>query len=183
MNMQKLAVAAFALALPFSFAAAAQQDAKCGYPRPAKAGEKATGPNNTVFVAGKSAPRELVVIDTKVGTEGKETAAMTPILVAYTGWLFDPCAPDNKGVEFDSSRGRATPFGFMLGVGKVIKGWDEGLVGMKKGGTRTLIIPAEKAYGERSPTPKIPPNSALLFEVELIQIVGADAPAAPPAKK
>jgi FKBP-type peptidyl-prolyl cis-trans isomerase FkpA len=182
--MKKIGLAALAVVLASSFAAFAQSAEKCGYERPAKAGEKATGSKGMVFVAGKDAPRELVVLDTKAGEGSKEAAAMTPIFVSYTGWLYDPCAPGNKGAEFDSSRGRVTPFGFMLGVGKVIKGWDEGLVGMKKGGTRTLIIPAEKAYGDKSPTPKIPPNSALVFDVELLRFAGDGAtPTAAPAKQ
>jgi FKBP-type peptidyl-prolyl cis-trans isomerase FkpA len=179
LNMQKLAVAAFALALPFSFAAAAQQDAKCGYPRPAKAGENATGPNGTVMVAGKNAPTELVVIDTKVG-KGEEVAARTAVLVSYTGWLYDPCAPDNKGLKFDTSEGRVTPLGFMVGVGRVIKGWDEGVIGMKKGGKRTLIIPPDKAYGDKGAGDKIPPNATLVFDIELVEIIGG-TPTPPPA--
>ena len=100
----------------------------CGYKRPAQAGEKPTAADGTVMVAGKDAPKVLIVIDTKVGT-GAEVAARTPVLVSYTGWLYSPCAPDNKGLKFDTSEGRATPFGFVVGAGRVIKGWDEGQIG------------------------------------------------------
>ena len=81
---------------------------------------------------------------------------------------------------FDNSYDRGQPAGFEIGTGKVIKGWDEGVIGMKLGGKRLLIIPPDKAYGERSPTPKIPPNSTLVFEVSIIQIIGNAPPPAPP---
>jgi FKBP-type peptidyl-prolyl cis-trans isomerase FkpA len=179
LKMQNIAVAALALFLPLSFAASAQQDTMCGYKRPAKADEKPTSPDGTVTVAGREPPKELVVLDTKAGT-GPEVAVRTPVLVGYTGWVYSPCSPGNKGEMFDTSEGRATPFGFVVGAGRVIKGWDEGLVGMKNGGKRTLIIPPDKAYGDRSPTPKIPPNSTLVFDVELIQILGGTPTPPPP---
>ena len=115
-------------------------------------------------------PADLVVKDITPGT-GQAVRFRSAVLVGYTGWVYDGCKPDFKGKEFDSSRDRPAPFGFTVGAGRVIKGWDEGLMGMKEKGKRLLIIPAAKAYGERSPTPAIPPNSALVFEVELIQIV------------
>jgi len=175
--MQKIAAIAFAVL--FS-AGAFAQDSMCGYKRPAKAGEKPTAPDGTVSVAGKEPPKELVVLDTKVG-DGTEVAFRTPVLVNYTGWVYSPCAPDNKGVKFDSSEGRPTPFGFVVGAGRVIKGWDEGLIGMKKDGKRTLIIPPDKAYGDKGTGDKIPPNATLVFDIELVQIIGG-APAAAPAK-
>ncbi len=91
-------------------------------------------------------------------------------MVHYTGWLYDPSKPDGKGNKFDSSRDRQVPFGFFLGAGKVIKGWDEGVVGMKVGGQRTLIIPSAMAYGDRAVGGIIPANSALIFDVELIEV-------------
>ena len=72
-----------------------------------------------------------------------------PCIVHYTGWLYDPAAPGGKGAKFDSSLDRKVPFGFILGAGRVIKGWDEGVVGMKAGGKRTLVIPPQLGYGER----------------------------------
>ena len=117
-------------------------------------------------------PKELVVKDLEKGS-GEEVAFRSAVAVGYTGWVYDGCAKDLKGEKFDSSDGRPTPFGFMVGAGKVIKGWDEGLIGMQKGGKRLLVIPPEKAYGERSPTAKIPANSTLVFEVTLQNILAS----------
>ena len=114
--------------------------------------------------------KELVIKDTKVG-EGKLAEKGKAVLVHYTGWLYDPKAPEQKGKQFDSSVGRVTPFGFIIGAGRVIKGWDEGVPGTKKGGKRTLVIPPSMAYGERGAGGVIPPNATLLFEVELIDVV------------
>jgi FKBP-type peptidyl-prolyl cis-trans isomerase len=87
------------------------------------------------------------------------------VKVHYTGTLMN-------GTKFDSSRDRDEPFQFTLGKGEVIKGWDEGVVGMKKGGKRKLTIPSDKAYGPSGSPPKIPPNSPLVFDIELVEIVG-----------
>ncbi|MDC8759641.1 FKBP-type peptidyl-prolyl cis-trans isomerase [Janthinobacterium fluminis] len=110
----------------------------------------------------------LIITDTKVGT-GKEAQAGMDIAVNYTGWLYRPMAKDTHGKQFDSSIGRG-PLPFKLGVGRVIKGWDQGVAGMKVGGKRTLIIPAELAYGARGAGADIPPNSALIFDVELLEV-------------
>ena len=108
-----------------------------------------------------------------------EAVAGRWVAVQYTGWLYDGCAKDLKGEQFDTSQGRVTPFGFIVGAGRVIKGWDEGVLGMKAGGKRTLIIPADKGYGERGAGGgKIPPNATLVFDVEVIAIPGP-----PPAPK
>lgn len=115
-------------------------------------------------------PSELEMKDLQAGT-GEAARFKTAVLVHYTGWVFDGCKPDFKGEEFDSSIGKPVPLSVMVGVGRVIRGWDEGLIGMKEGGKRLLVIPAHKAYGDRSPTPKIPPNSALVFEVQLVKII------------
>lgn len=114
---------------------------------------------------------ELQIVDEKQGT-GAEAAAGKAVIVHYTGWLYDPGAADGHGAKFDSSRDRGVPFGFILGAGKVIKGWDEGVAGMKVGGKRTLVIPPNKAYGERGAGGVIPPNATLLFDVELVDIKG-----------
>jgi FKBP-type peptidyl-prolyl cis-trans isomerase FkpA len=90
--------------------------------------------------------------------------------VHYTGWLYDPSKPDNKGSKFDSSVDRGQPFVFPLGAGRVIQGWDQGFGGMQIGGKRVLIIPSEMGYGERGAGADIPPNASLLFEVELLDI-------------
>ena len=114
-------------------------------------------------------PTELKKIDVKQGI-GKEAVSGKPVIVHYTGWLYDTSKPDSKGAKFDSSRDRQVPFGFFLGGGKVIKGWDEGVVGMKEGGQRTLIIPPSYGYGERGAGGVIPPNATLIFDVELIEV-------------
>jgi FKBP-type peptidyl-prolyl cis-trans isomerase len=112
---------------------------------------------------------ELKKVDVKQGT-GAEAPSGRAVLVHYTGWLHDPAAPDGKGAKFDSSRDRGVPFGFVLGAGRVIKGWDEGVVGMKVGGQRTLVIPPALGYGERGAGGVIPPNATLIFDVELIEV-------------
>ena len=117
------------------------------------------------------APKELVKKDLAPGT-GRAIIPRSAVTVGYTGWLYDGCAPDLKGKKFDSSEGRAAPFGFMVGAGKVIKGWDEGVVGMKeKGAKRLLVIPPDKGYGERGAGGVIPPGATLVFEVETYDIV------------
>ncbi|HEX7606581.1 MAG TPA: FKBP-type peptidyl-prolyl cis-trans isomerase [Usitatibacter sp.] len=125
------------------------------------------------------APKDLVKKDIAPGKGDRAIEFKTPVHVAYTGWLYDGCAKDFKGEKFDSSEGRVTPFGFIVGAGKVIKGWDEGLLGMKEGGKRTLIIPSNLAYGPAGAGGgRIPPNATLVFDVELLDIIGG-APIAP----
>jgi FKBP-type peptidyl-prolyl cis-trans isomerase FkpA len=114
---------------------------------------------------------QLQKIDVKQGT-GAEAIAGKAVIVHYTGWLYEPAATGQKGAKFDSSRDRQVPFGFILGAGKVIRGWDEGVAGMKVGGQRTLIIPAEMAYGSRGAGGVIPPDATLIFDVELIEVKG-----------
>jgi FKBP-type peptidyl-prolyl cis-trans isomerase FkpA len=104
----------------------------------------------------------LKYIDEKVG-DGDEAKAGNIVEVHYTGWLKD-------GTKFDSSKDRGKPFEFPLGAGKVIKGWDEGVAGMKVGGKRKLIIPPELGYGARGAGRVIPPNAELTFEVELLRV-------------
>jgi FKBP-type peptidyl-prolyl cis-trans isomerase FkpA len=111
-------------------------------------------------------PTQLQVTDTLAGT-GATAAAGNTITVHYTGWLYDEKASQNRGKQFDSSIGK-TPFSFKLGVGQVIAGWDQGVVGMKVGGKRTLIIPSALGYGSTGAGSAIPPNAALVFEVELL---------------
>ena len=111
----------------------------------------------------------LKIIDKRVG-KGKEAKANSTVSVDYTGWLYDPAAPDKKGKKFDSSLDRGDPFAFVLGRGSVIRGWDEGVKGMKEDGQRTLIIPSEMAYGNRGAGGLIPPGATLVFDVELISV-------------
>jgi FKBP-type peptidyl-prolyl cis-trans isomerase FkpA len=110
----------------------------------------------------------LVKTDTVVG-KGKEAVAGKTVEVHYTGWLHDAKADKQRGKQFDSSVGRG-PFSFPLGAGRVIKGWDEGVTGMKVGGKRTLVIPAELAYGKRGAGGVIPPDATLVFDVELLGV-------------
>ena len=112
---------------------------------------------------------KLVVIDHKVGT-GAEAKAGMDVTVHYTGWLYDASAKDKHGTKFDSSRDHGSPFTFPLGAGRVIAGWDQGVVGMKVGGARTLLIPASLGYGERGAGGDIPPNASLVFDVELLGV-------------
>jgi FKBP-type peptidyl-prolyl cis-trans isomerase FkpA len=107
--------------------------------------------------------------DTTPGT-GAEAQAGQSVTVHYTGWLHDPAQPDGKGRKFDSSKDRGDPFQFDLGAGMVIRGWDEGVQGMKVGGTRMLQIPADLGYGARGAGGVIPPNATLLFEVDLLSV-------------
>jgi peptidylprolyl isomerase len=114
----------------------------------------------------KTTASGLRYTDTKAGA-GKTAAAGRDVEVHYTGWLY---LDGLKGKQFDSSRGRG-PFSFPLGAGRVIKGWDEGVAGMKEGGSRTLIIPPQLAYGASGAGGGIiPPNATLLFEVELLRV-------------
>jgi len=112
---------------------------------------------------------EFIKTDIKTGT-GKEATAGKVVSVHYTGWLFDKSAVDNKGKKFDSSRDRPGNFTFPLGAGRVIKGWDQGVQGMKVGGQRTLIIPPSMGYGARGAGNIIPPNATLIFDVELMTV-------------
>lgn len=107
--------------------------------------------------------------DSVVG-EGAVAEAGQTVSVHYTGWLYDANAPENRGEKFDSSVDRGQPFEFPLGGGRVIKGWDQGVAGMKVGGKRTLIIPSEMGYGERGAGRIIQPGATLLFDVELLGI-------------
>ena len=122
-------------------------------------------------------PKELVVKDLDRGT-GKVVEARDPVYVNYTGWLYDGCAKDLKGAQFDTSEGRVTPFGFIVGAGRVIKGWDEGVAGMREKGKRLLVIPPDKAYGAAGAGGGlIPANATLVFEVTLLNIIPTGAPA------
>ncbi|WP_043832725.1 FKBP-type peptidyl-prolyl cis-trans isomerase [Muricoccus aerilatus] len=110
-----------------------------------------------------------MIEERKQGT-GAEAVAGKRVTVHYTGWLFDASAADKKGRKFDSSRDRGDPFAFLLGAGQVIRGWDEGVAGMKVGGQRTLTIPPEMGYGARGAGGVIPPNATLVFDVELLGV-------------
>jgi len=112
---------------------------------------------------------KVITTDLKVG-EGQLATDGKLVTVHYTGWLFDAAADKYKGAKFDSSLDRNEPFEFQLGVGMVIQGWDMGVAGMKVGGERTLIIPAELGYGSRGAGAAIPPDATLIFDVELLAV-------------
>lgn len=132
----------------------------------------APAPAPAPVVVGSAAPGpvadKLIITDLQ---EGSGTAAITgnTVRVNYTGWLYRPLARNSRGMQFDSSIPRGEPLEFKIGRGQVIKGWDQGVVGMKVGGKRTLIIPSDLAYGKNGQG-NIPPNSALIFEVEMVEI-------------
>ncbi len=127
--------------------------AACGGPAPYTGGDVA----------------QLQRIDVTVG-EGETATAGDEVSVHYTGWLHDERAPDRRGAKFDSSRDRGRPFVFRLGAGRVIRGWDEGVAGMRTGGKRELCIPAYLGYGAEGAGKAIPPGASLVFEVELLDV-------------
>jgi FKBP-type peptidyl-prolyl cis-trans isomerase len=149
--------AVVALALSCAFLAGCGRDA----PQPAAS----SAPSSTAAPA----VTELTKTDIVVGT-GPSIAMGQQAVVHYTGWLYDASAPDNKGKEFDSSRSRGDPFRFNVGAGRVIQGWDQGVVGMQPGGQRRLIIPSHLGYGDRGGGDVIPPNATLMFDIELLAI-------------
>jgi len=113
--------------------------------------------------------KELQKQDVKVG-DGAEARKGRVVRVHYTGWLYDASVPNKRGQKFDSSKDSNQPFDFTLGAQEVIPGWDEGVAGMKVGGTRILTIPPAMAYGARGAGGVIPPNATLVFEVELLEV-------------
>jgi FKBP-type peptidyl-prolyl cis-trans isomerase FkpA len=112
---------------------------------------------------------EFQRIDVVDGT-GDVARAGDEVSVHYTGWLYDQAAANKRGEKFDSSVDRGEPFVFMLGAGRVIRGWDEGVVGMRVGGKRELMIPPDLGYGTKGAGGVIPPGASLVFEVELLDI-------------
>lgn len=117
----------------------------------------------------QAAVSTLEIVDLQPGS-GAAIAAGQKAVVQYTGWLYETAAPDKKGTQFDSSRNGGQPFRFVVGAGQVIKGWDQGVVGMKVGGSRRLTIPADLAYGDAGAGGVIPPGATLVFDVDLVAI-------------
>jgi len=143
--------------------------AACGGKQPA------AGPSDSAVsaagdpAAGGPAVATLEVGELQVGS-GVPIAAGQKAVVQYTGWLFETSAPDKKGKQFDSTRTSGQPFSFIVGGGQVIKGWDQGVLGMKVGGRRRLTIPADLGYGDVGAGGVIPPGAALVFDIELVAI-------------
>jgi len=116
-------------------------------------------------------PEPAVLVTDIVAGIGDEALPGMNVIVHYTGWLYDPTAKDQRGRKFDSSRDRGQPLSIPLGAGRVIRGWEQGLPGMKIGGTRRLVIPPSLAYGARGAgNGVIPPNATLIFDVELLAV-------------
>ncbi len=118
--------------------------------------------------AAPAGPSTLQITDTTVGT-GVTAVVGNTVTVNYTGWLYSGSAVNFQGAQFDTSIGKQ-PYSFKLGSGQVIAGWDQGVAGMKVGGTRTLIIPASLAYGSTGVAGVIPANAALVFTVDLLTV-------------
>jgi FKBP-type peptidyl-prolyl cis-trans isomerase FkpA len=108
-------------------------------------------------------------MELKAGTGDPVTAGKIAV-VQYTGWLYEASAQDNKGKQFDSSRTTGHPFRFPVGAGQVIKGWDQGVLGMKVGESRRLVIPADLAYGDSGAGNVIPPGATLVFDIDLLAV-------------
>jgi FKBP-type peptidyl-prolyl cis-trans isomerase FkpA len=136
----------------------------CGLSRPAVAAEEKKPMEEGKMVVN---PSGLQYVDLKAG-QGEEAKSGKTVEVNYTGWLDK--GGHEKGAKFDSSLDRNQPFRFRLGAGDVIKGWDEGVAGMRVGGKRRLIIPPDLGYGNRGAGGVIPPNATLIFEVELLSV-------------
>ena len=116
-------------------------------------------------------PEAAVLVTDLAKGVGDEAFPGMVVIVHYTGWLYDPNAKDFRGRQFDSSRERGQPLSFHLGSGHVIRGWEQGIPGMKVGGMRRLVIPPELAYGSKGAgNGVIPPGATLLFEVELLAV-------------
>ncbi|MEQ1716220.1 MAG: FKBP-type peptidyl-prolyl cis-trans isomerase [Hyphomicrobium sp.] len=134
----------------------------------APSAQAAASNNDTGKAMTSTTASGLQITDTLEGTGASPKTGQTCVM-HYTGWLYNDGV---KGKKFDSSLDRGQPFKFTIGVGQVIKGWDEGVASMKTGGKRTLIIPAALGYGARGAGGAIPPNATLIFEVELLGVQG-----------
>ncbi len=153
------------IALLFAAATAGAQEGG----QPAAGADKAGSAQATATGQAQPQGPQLQITDHVVG-KGKEAEPGKTVVVNYTGWFYKPMLSSHRGKKFDSSIGRE-PLEFKLGAGMVIKGWDQGVAGMKVGGKRTLIIPSELAYGVRGAGGgAIPPNADLIFDVELLDV-------------
>jgi FKBP-type peptidyl-prolyl cis-trans isomerase len=130
---------------------------------------KSEAPAPTAAAPAASPVTELQMVTLTPGNGATVGGGQTAV-VQYTGWLYETGATDHKGKDFDSSRNRREPFKFPVGTGSVIKGWDQGVAGMKVGETRRLTIPPQLAYGDAGAGGVIPPGATLVFDVELVGI-------------
>jgi FKBP-type peptidyl-prolyl cis-trans isomerase FkpA len=128
----------------------------------------ACGNDNPAGPSGVDIPT-LVVTDVVVGT-GTEATTGRNVSVHYTLWLYSATAADHRGARQESSRDRNQPLPFVLGTQGIIAGWNQGVAGMRVGGMRTLFVPSSLAYGAAGKSPSIPPNSALVFDIELLSV-------------
>ena len=142
-----------------------------GQQSPAVGSEPSQGPAGPGLTSASTASRvnALDIRELRPGA-GVGIGAGQKAVVNYTGWLYENSAPDEKGKEFDSSKNSGQSFSFVVGAGQVIKGWDQGVLGMKVGESRRLTIPAELGYGDAGAGGVIPPGAALVFDVDLIAI-------------
>lgn len=144
------------LLLPLALLACGKSDAPSAEPQAQAAAAAPVAP-------------ELGVVILAAG-DGEEALAGQTVTVHYSGWLFDEAAENNQGQKFDSSVDRGRPFSFPLGAGRVIRGWDQGVAGMKVGEKRRLVIPPHLGYGARGAGNVIPPGATLVFDVELLAV-------------
>ena len=154
----------------------------CGGPEPEPRVIQAIPENKADIDPGNAEPVEIAPgLTSRTLLEGDGEVAMDGqvAIVHYTGWLYDETAPHNRGTKFDSSVDRGAHFRFPVGAGRVIRGWDMGVAGMKVGEVRELTIAPEMAYGERGAGGVIPPGATLVFVVELAGLEGTDPPAEP----
>ena len=149
------------LACLLAAAASAQQPAS----------QPSTAPATPPAPPAATTPEATVLVTDVVKGVGDEAFPGMVVIVHYTGWLYDAAAADHHGRKFDSSRDRGQPLSFPLGSGRVIRGWEQGIPGMKVGGKRRLVIPPSLAYGSRGAgNGVIPPNATLIFDVELLAV-------------
>ena len=177
MPQKSLAITLIAIAAVAALAACSSKEAPA---TTSAASDSAAAPADTAAPSSEAAPAAAATTGTEnmpmqkielAPGSGAEIKSGQTALVHYTGWLYDAAAPENKGKKCDSSVDRNEPFEFPVGAGMVIKGWDEGVVGMKVGGKRRLVIPPEMGYGQRGAGGGlIPPGATLVFDVELVEI-------------
>jgi FKBP-type peptidyl-prolyl cis-trans isomerase FkpA len=142
--------------------------AACGG-KPGGGPPDAAAPASGETAASAPAVATLEIGELAAGSGAPITAGQKAV-VQYTGWLYETSAPDRKGKQFDSISNSGHPFSFVVGAGQVIKGWDQGVLGMKVGGRRRLTIPADLGYGDIGAGGVIPPGAALIFDIELVAI-------------